>query len=181
MMLDIILRGYKLHYVEQYANNRASMTLTIKRLKFIALAQTFEELGGVSWVIYGFSIYYSVENQCNWETKHSFGYILMFLMLTLGMILLVKWLFKAMIIAAITLKTLLHTIFGTLMFFSRRLHMNQSVPYRQRILNHLLPDIYAVSDILQMRRLQERTHLYGSIQKLFFKVKKLKVADLTPQ
>jgi hypothetical protein len=53
------------------------------------------EVSQVAWLSYGFTIFYSEENECNWESKHSFGYVVMFMLLTLGMILIFKWVLKA--------------------------------------------------------------------------------------
>jgi hypothetical protein len=54
----------------------------------------FNEIFEVVWILKGLKTFYSEDNVCSWEKSHSFGYILMFVMLTLGFILILKWTFK---------------------------------------------------------------------------------------
>jgi hypothetical protein len=68
----------------------------IKSLKVIALVELVSELLCMGWIVYGEVIFYSDQNTCSWESKHSFAYIIMFLLLTFGMILIFKWVLKAL-------------------------------------------------------------------------------------
>jgi len=47
-------------------------------------------------MIYGQLLFYSERNICDWETSRSFGYAIMFLILTFGMLLIFKWVLKIM-------------------------------------------------------------------------------------
>lgn len=61
-------------------------------------------------LLYGLRVFYSEDNRCNWEGKHSIGYVVMFMDLTLGMILVFKWFLKLAEMLVILLATAMITI-----------------------------------------------------------------------
>lgn len=80
------------------------MTRIIRELKKIAILEFAIEIISVGWIIYGEMIFYSDNNTCNWENRHSSSYIMMFLLLTFGMILIFKWVLKILETTCIILK-----------------------------------------------------------------------------
>ena len=94
MISDAIVRGYKINKVDKFLEGGLSMNRLIKELKKIAIIELMIEIISVGWIIYGETIFYSDNNTCNWENRHSSSYIMMFLLLTFGMILIFKWILK---------------------------------------------------------------------------------------
>lgn len=94
MLGDATLKAMKVKCVDAYLRHRRNMARILKTLKIFALVETLGELVCLAWIGYGEIIFYSEENSCNWETRHSFSYIMMFLLLTFGMILIFKWALK---------------------------------------------------------------------------------------
>ena len=124
------------------------------------------------WLCYGLKIFYSEENECNWESKHSFGYVVMFMMLTLGMILIFKWLLKACEILII-----IYRYYHQLLFSGQ-----QDRNLITRISQPLRPDVSEIAELVEMnervwqRRIQSSMDpsLNNNIKSLFFKVKRNK-------
>jgi hypothetical protein len=85
---------------------RLNMIHVISKLKLVSILLSCSELLQVAWIIYGLHVFYSEDNSCNWESKHSFGYVVMFMNLTLGFILIFKWFFKLLEILLILLNVL---------------------------------------------------------------------------
>ena len=113
MLFEVFSRSRKVYVSEQFLNStigatpgaiRVSMRTAISKLKAISIVSTTVELLLVAWIFYGLHIFYSEENTCNWETKHSFGYVVMFIILTLGMILIFKWFLKIIEVICCILK-----------------------------------------------------------------------------
>ena len=120
----------------------------------MAIFEMIIELIGVSWIIYGQSLFYSGQNTCNWEKRHSSAYIMMFLMLTFGMILIFKWIIKFLECSCLIKKRL----FMSLPFVNRQNRSNrQGNVLRDPLLHHLYapmqPEIHIISNALELRRL----------------------------
>ena len=82
--------------IDGYLEREARPRQVMRTLKSVAVAQTLGEFLFACWIVYGLEMFYSEDNQCNWESKHSFGYVVMFIVLTLGLILVLKWMMKAL-------------------------------------------------------------------------------------
>jgi len=108
MISDAIVRGYKINKVDKYllggGVGSLSMNRLIKELKKIAIIELMIEIISVGWIIYGETIFYSDNNTCNWENRHSSSYIMMFLLLTFGMILIFKWMLKILETSCVILR-----------------------------------------------------------------------------
>ncbi len=106
MLGDAALKAMKVKVVDAYLRHRRNMPVILNRLKLFAIIETIGELICLAWIGYGEIIFYSEENSCNWETRHSFSYIMMFLLLTFGMILIFKWALKLIEILCIIAKNI---------------------------------------------------------------------------
>ena len=84
--------------------------MTLRKLKVWATLAHVLELFQVIWILNGLNMYNSEENECNWETKFNFGFVAMFMAVTLGMILVIKWFFKALEVMIIIFQYLKRTL-----------------------------------------------------------------------
>ena len=92
MMADSLLKMARARQVDWFVRDRVRPATRIRRLKIFAGVEAVEEALALAWILYGEIIFYSEENTCALETKHnSFSYLLMFLLLTFGLILVFKW------------------------------------------------------------------------------------------
>lgn len=82
--------------IDGYLERERQPRRVMRTLKSVAMAETLGEFLFTCWLVYGLEMFYSENNQCNWESKHSFGYVVMFIILTLGLILVLKWMMKAL-------------------------------------------------------------------------------------
>jgi hypothetical protein len=95
--------------IDGYLEREGHPLRVMRRLKSVAVAQTLGEFLFACWIVYGLEMFYSEENQCNWESKHSFGYVVMFIILTLGLIFVLKWMMKALDIVWCLARSLVST------------------------------------------------------------------------
>ena len=140
MLTQVVVKAYEIHFIDQCISRQVAMAATLKRLKVVAIVDNMCEMGQVAWVLYGLLLFYSEDNTCNWETRRSFGYIVMFLILTLGMILIFKWILKLMEVVLVLLKYIKNLIVPPLRR-SDRVSLS-------RMLSPLQPEIFSVSEIL---------------------------------
>ena len=95
-------------------------------------------------------MFYSEENQCSWESKHSFGYVVMFIILTLGLILVLKWVMKTLEIVIFLLKVFKHRISPSAPLESSVGDEENSI--RHRIWATIRPEIYMVDELIEENR-----------------------------
>ncbi|CDW84030.1 ring-finger-containing ubiquitin ligase [Stylonychia lemnae] len=146
------LNSYKISKIDKYLGTALSMNRVIKELKKIAILELMIEIISVSWIIYGEMIFYSENNTCNWENRHSSSYIMMFLLLTFGMILIFKWVLKIL---------------------ETTCNIQDDNPSFTTMITPIQPEIFIISTSLNNRRMNigMRRNLQGII-KTFFKLKK---------
>ena len=105
MITDAVIRFIKVNKIDrQFRAGVFSINNMIRDLKKLAVIEFIIEIVGVSWIVYGEMIFYSENNTCNWENRHSSSYIMMFLLLTFGMILIFKWVLKVLETSCILIK-----------------------------------------------------------------------------
>lgn len=97
-------------------------------------------------LLYGLKVFYSEDNRCNWEGRHSIGYVVMFMDLTLGMILVFKWFVK---LAEMLLILLSAAALKLISILRRRPGVNLREPLMMRLRQPLQPDIYQVEAFLR--------------------------------
>jgi hypothetical protein len=112
LALDAFLIGRKLFLIDSYLERliarpfaeeaRGRLLHTLERLKSLSIGLQVSEVLQVAWLLRGLSAFYSEANVCSWEKSHSLAaYVLMFVMLTLGFMLILKWAFKLLAVALI--------------------------------------------------------------------------------
>jgi len=101
MLADVAVRVRKINIINGYVHSLRELPEVgetideaITVLKANAQICYATEVMQVLCLIYGLKVFYSEDNRCNWEGKHSIGYVVMFMDLTLGMILVFKWFLK---------------------------------------------------------------------------------------
>ena len=106
MLADLAIRAKKIYIIDGYIESlshippisevsaRLAIDHTIQIMKGNAVASQIVEVIQVGCIMYGLNKFYSEDNKCNWEGNHSIGYVIMFIILTLGMILVFKWFLK---------------------------------------------------------------------------------------
>ncbi|TNV82168.1 hypothetical protein FGO68_gene16731 [Halteria grandinella] len=184
LFINVVMIARKLFIIDAYLDRiiarqmpyqeaRGHLAQTIHHLKSIAVFIQFNEVFEVLWIFKGLKTFYSEDNVCSWEKSHSFGFILMFVVLTLGFILILKWTFKLLEIVLIVLNTLKRLVLGRWYRLIERLRgrrprertrdnndlmwtfMNPNPPPNRQEVSFitsvglpLRPDVYAVESIL---------------------------------
>jgi|LauGreDrversion4_2_1035121.scaffolds.fasta_scaffold573220_2 hypothetical protein len=128
MLADVAVRVRKIYIIDGYIHSldlrqlnevsaRLAIDQTISILKGNAQTCYATEVMQVGSLLYGLKIFYSEKNRCNWEGSHSIGYVIMFIILTLGMILVFKWFLK---LAELIIIVIMHAKTSILRMFAPR-------------------------------------------------------------
>eukprot|EP00347_Sterkiella_histriomuscorum_P023919 403332933 len=178
MLVDAIFRVMRIYKIDKFLSEQISMSRIIKSLKKLALIEMVIELAGVGWIIYGEKIFYSDQNTCNWENRHSSTYIMMFLLLTFGMILIFKWVLRLLETTCILIKKLQFWYHTRNDRRGNRQNIENLHFVQQRanlMVAPVQPEIFIISNTINSRTFNNNSHLRRNRQgiiKTFFKLKK---------